>query len=265
VDAAGNAEGCAPVTGTVSNIATGDGLTGGPITTSGTLAIATGGVSNAMLANNSINIVAGNAMFGGGTVALGGSVTLHNAGVTSITGTPNEIETTATIGTVTISLPPSGVKLPGKSKLTAGGSTFAPLNMPSSINPQWPESGDIWNEGGLLRLQNGSETKAIVTASSTAFSVNIAPLGLIVNPQACVLTGDFGVSVPNAAVGDPVVVALPQDWGAIPGDPAVNTQELLVQAWVNSPGKVLVRVCNAGGTQRTLPQHVFISGRVLKF
>lgn len=40
--------------GTVTNVATGAGLTGGPITTTGTLAIATGGVAAAMLADGAV-------------------------------------------------------------------------------------------------------------------------------------------------------------------------------------------------------------------
>jgi hypothetical protein len=63
--------------GTVTSVGTGAGLTGGPITTSGTLSIATGGVSNAMLANNSltIGVAVNGGLSGGGSVALGGSAT----------------------------------------------------------------------------------------------------------------------------------------------------------------------------------------------
>jgi hypothetical protein len=63
--------------GTVTSVGTGAGLTGGPITTSGTLSIATGGVSNAMLANNSltIGVAVDGGLSGGGSVALGGSAT----------------------------------------------------------------------------------------------------------------------------------------------------------------------------------------------
>jgi hypothetical protein len=71
--------------GTVTQIATGAGLTGGPITGSGTIAIASGGVSNAMLASPSVTVSAGAGLSGGGAVALGGSVTLTNAGVNTLT------------------------------------------------------------------------------------------------------------------------------------------------------------------------------------
>jgi hypothetical protein len=62
--------------GTVTSVGSGAGLTGGPITTSGTLSIATGGVSNAMLANASTTINAGPGLTGGGLVPLGGNLTL---------------------------------------------------------------------------------------------------------------------------------------------------------------------------------------------
>ena len=66
-----------PGVGTVTSVGSGAGLTGGPITTSGTLSIATGGVSNAMLANSSLTVTAGADLTGGGSVALGGSTTLN--------------------------------------------------------------------------------------------------------------------------------------------------------------------------------------------
>jgi len=62
--------------GTVTSVASGTGLTGGPITSSGTLSIATGGVTNAMLANPSLTVTAGTGLTGGGVVPLGGTMTL---------------------------------------------------------------------------------------------------------------------------------------------------------------------------------------------
>ncbi|MFZ0796628.1 MAG: hypothetical protein WCA13_00465 [Terriglobales bacterium] len=63
-------------TGTVTSVGTGAGLTGGPITKSGTISIPAAGVTNSMLANNSVTVAAGSGLSGGGTVALGGTVTL---------------------------------------------------------------------------------------------------------------------------------------------------------------------------------------------
>lgn len=47
--------------GTVTNIATGTGLTGGPITTTGTIAVATNGITNALLAQMAASTFKGNA------------------------------------------------------------------------------------------------------------------------------------------------------------------------------------------------------------
>ena len=66
-----------PGTGTVTNIASGTGLTGGPITNTGTLSIATAGVTNAMLQHSAVTVNAGTDLTGGGAVALGGTTTLN--------------------------------------------------------------------------------------------------------------------------------------------------------------------------------------------
>jgi trimeric autotransporter adhesin len=63
--------------GTVTIVATGPGLAGGPITGSGKLSIATGGVTNAMLENPSLTVAAGTDLTGGGPVSLGGATTLN--------------------------------------------------------------------------------------------------------------------------------------------------------------------------------------------
>jgi hypothetical protein len=65
-----------PGNGTVTSVGSGAGLTGGPITSTGTLSIAPAGVTNAMLANPSLTVSAGPGLTGGGAVALGGATTL---------------------------------------------------------------------------------------------------------------------------------------------------------------------------------------------
>ncbi len=69
--------------GTVTGVTAGAGLAGGTINSSGTLSIAAGGVTNTMLQNSGITITAGSGLTGGGTVALGGNVTL-SAATTSV-------------------------------------------------------------------------------------------------------------------------------------------------------------------------------------
>ena len=62
--------------GSVTNVVTGSGLQGGPITGTGTISIAPSGVTNTMLANPSITVNTGSGLSGGATVSLGGAVSL---------------------------------------------------------------------------------------------------------------------------------------------------------------------------------------------
>lgn len=65
----------------------------------------TAGITNANLANSSVTVTAGTGLSGGGAVSLGSSVTLNNAGVLSLTGTPNQVNVSASTGNITLSLP----------------------------------------------------------------------------------------------------------------------------------------------------------------
>jgi hypothetical protein len=60
-----------------------------------------GATTNAGLQNSSVTVTAGTGMSGGGAVALGSSVTLTNAGVTSVTGA-GTVSVSASTGAVTI-------------------------------------------------------------------------------------------------------------------------------------------------------------------
>jgi hypothetical protein len=62
--------------GTVTSVGTGAGLTGGPISGTGTISIVAGGVTNAMLANSTVGVTTTAPLTGGGTVALGSTTTL---------------------------------------------------------------------------------------------------------------------------------------------------------------------------------------------
>jgi hypothetical protein len=60
-----------------------------------------GATTNSGLQNSSVTVTAGTGMSGGGAVALGSSVTLTNAGVTSVTGA-GTVSVSASTGSVTI-------------------------------------------------------------------------------------------------------------------------------------------------------------------
>ena len=64
-------------------------------------------ISNAELENSSLTITAGSGLSGGGLISLGGTTTLTNSGVLSVTGTANQITVSGSTGNVTFSLPQS--------------------------------------------------------------------------------------------------------------------------------------------------------------
>jgi trimeric autotransporter adhesin len=87
--------------GTVTSVASGAGLTGGPIKSTGTLSIANGGVTNTMIANPSVTVTAGTALTGGGKVALGASTTLGlNTGLVPLLASANTFTMPQTINSV---------------------------------------------------------------------------------------------------------------------------------------------------------------------
>ena len=82
--------------GTVTSVAiTGtDGIdvdSGSPITTSGTITLGLSNVPNASLANSSVTVTAGNGLANGGSVSLGGSVTLNVGSGTGIQVNANDV------------------------------------------------------------------------------------------------------------------------------------------------------------------------------
>ena len=64
-------------TGTVTSVGSGAGLTGGPITTSGTLSIATAGVTNTMLQHSSLTLTPGTGLTGAARMSLGNIYNLN--------------------------------------------------------------------------------------------------------------------------------------------------------------------------------------------
>ncbi len=106
--------------GTVTSVIAGAGLSGGTINSTGTLSIASGGVTNAMLQNSSVTVTAGTGLSGGGTVALGGTVTLAATAVAP-SGTVLDLEFEDNTG-----LPATFLDSSGLGNTATGTSGFAP-------------------------------------------------------------------------------------------------------------------------------------------
>jgi hypothetical protein len=159
--------------GTVTSVTTGAGLTGGPITTTGTISIPPAGVTNTMLANPSINVLAGSGLTGGGTVALGGTVTLSSNlsgatdGIAYFSGPANLTSTPApTNGQILVG---STGNAPALSTLTAG-QNISITNGPGSVTIS--ATGGSGGSPTLPFFVTGSEQ----TGNSQAATVNVNKL-----------------------------------------------------------------------------------------
>ena len=152
-----------PYNGTVTSVATGTGLTGGPITTSGTISIATTGVTAATYGSASaVSQVAVNAQ---------GQVT--SASNVSISIAPSQINAT---------IPNSGL---ANSSITLGNTTIALGGTATSVgnltlNNATIVSSNVSITGGTINVQT---TNITATVSSTATygtaSLPLQPLGFL--------------------------------------------------------------------------------------
>ena len=171
-------------TGTVTSVGTGAGLTGGPITTSGTISIATGGVTNSMLATPSITVKAGTGLSGGGTVALGGTVTLTNS-------SPGSGGTVTSVGTGA-GLTGGPITTSGTISIPAAGVTNTMLANPSVT----VKAGTGLSGGGTVALGGTvTLTNSAPSSGGTVTSVGTGA-GLTGGP----ITGSGTISIPAAGV-----------------------------------------------------------------
>ena len=128
--------------------------------TSGTLTNCTG-LPNAGLVNSSVTVTAGTGMSGGGAVALGSSITLTNAGVTSVTA-GSGITVSGSTGAVTISSSSSPVFLKTTSFSNNTRTSISTSGNQATINVLWTvsvtkiNSSSNFNAKGVLQAWSGS-------------------------------------------------------------------------------------------------------------
>jgi hypothetical protein len=111
-----------------------------------------GATTNAGLQNSSVTVTAGTGMSGGGAVALGSSVTLTNAGVTSVTGA-GTVSVSASTGSVTIT--GTGGSGTVTSVATGNGLSGGTITSSGTLIISCPTQGSIGTYG--LVLTQGSQ------------------------------------------------------------------------------------------------------------
>jgi len=152
------------------------------------------GIPNGALTNSSVTVTAGTGLSGGGTVALGGTITLTNAGVTSFSTGTTGLSVNASTGNLTLSgiLNPAnggtGVANANTSTLTLGGAlqthgAFATdFTMTGTTSVTFPVSGTLLSS---TDINNGSGTGGGVQKYNAALSAlstlgNSASTGIVV-------------------------------------------------------------------------------------
>jgi hypothetical protein len=189
-----------PGTGTVTSVASGAGLTGGPITHSGTLSIATGGVTNAMLAHSSLTVTANSPLNGGGSVSLGGSTSLglKSCGANQILEFVSGAWACVNPATGTVTSVATGLGLTG-GPITSSGT----LSINTSVVPQLAGANSFTNNNAITA--NNSSTTLTVTNSSNGDAIDVnengSGAGLFVNG------GDIGLLLENSFI--PIIAESP--------------------------------------------------------
>jgi hypothetical protein len=201
-----------PTSGTVTSVASGAGLAGGPITSSGTLSIATGGVSNAMLQNPSLTIAAGTGLTGGGSLSLGGTITLNlDTTKVPLLTSNNTFTTSQTInGTLTAEF----ATINGEVAIPAG--IYNAINATSSgeaattiSGVATSSTGEAW---GVLGETNSDDVNAygVYGLASSTVGNTIGTYGQASSPTG---VGVFGQSQSESATGQGYSGSAAGTWG----------------------------------------------------
>jgi hypothetical protein len=170
-----------PGTGTVTSVASGAGLTGGPITHTGTLSIASGGVTNGMLSHSSLTVTAKSPLTGGGAVSLGGSTSLglENCGSNQILKFNGSSWTCVNLPAGTITGVMAGTDLTG-----GGSSGNVTLNVDTTKVPQLAAANSFTNTNAIsvssgddIDLTNSGDGNSITMSIGFGFGAYVTGNG----------------------------------------------------------------------------------------
>jgi hypothetical protein len=172
-----------PYNGTVTSVATGTGLTGGPITTSGTISISSTGVVAATYGTaSSVAQIAINAQ-GQATSASNVAISIAPSQINAAIPNSGLANSTATLGNATITLGSTTTSV-GNLTLTnvnisSGNAAFTTANSTNATITNL-STGNVTVTGGSINVQS---TNIVSTTSSTATygtaSLPLQPLGFI--------------------------------------------------------------------------------------
>lgn len=151
---------------------------GGDLTVSGAqVNLPNGSIGNAELANSSVSLSYGTGVTGDASVSLGGTLNLQNTGVTTLSGTANQVSASASTGAVTLSLPQSihtgatpsfaGLNLTGNLGITTGNISISTAgNISTTSGNISTTSGSITTSSGNLVAGNGGELRLTESGGS---------------------------------------------------------------------------------------------------
>ncbi len=233
---------CGAAAGAVTSVATGSGLTGGPITTTGTIGIATGGVTSAMIADGTISFadLGQNLCTSGQVLQWSGSAwgctTVSSSGgtVTSVTaaaGTPISVATGTTTPVLSMSAATSSANgylsssdwttfngklstISVQSTLSGTGASTSPLGIANNAITfgHWAQNGCSFNQvpkwnGSAWACSNDADAGGTVTSVTVAAGT---PIGVATGTSTPVLSMNAANSLNNGYLSS-------TDWNSFNG------------------------------------------------
>jgi hypothetical protein len=245
-----------PGAGTVTSVGSGAGLTGGPITTSGTLGIATSGVTNAMLQNPSLTVTANSPLSGGGSVSLGGSTSLglKNCAANQILQFISGAWACANPATGTVTSVATGLGLSG-GPITGSGT----LTINTSVVPQLAAANTFTANqtvtGTVIGGTSGSSTEGLLGEANASSGQTYGVAGFAASPAGY---GVEGLNVAGGAGGGVGVYgSTSSQFGS--GIEGVNTSSGGVYFGAGVEGQsAFIGVLGTASGSSTLSQSVFV-------